>query len=293
MAPALPSRRSLSAPKLCNTSSGVLKKGRAGKKGFITRASGGGRGGPGGELWRLAPCVSVCRSLASSMGRMELSRVEMRAASRLHIAPNTLRSSSRRDTRCSCAVPERQRAERLLQRCCRSKNSSSEKSVILNVLPSDNRRPETARSHSGWPCTSSCTPLGLHQSEEEENAQSLAVTAVIISHHICRSRIRLAVAAAWRTTGDYTACQTDPCREADPDPCFGRDKHSIFGSLWSVPIQAVATLFNLKSRLSPSDPIKNVVWPLGCCCGNAAIHPRKVGGRGGEKLLWMNEYYRW
>lgn len=33
MAPALPSRRSLSALKLCNTSSGVLKKEQAGKKG--------------------------------------------------------------------------------------------------------------------------------------------------------------------------------------------------------------------------------------------------------------------
>lgn len=28
-------------------------------------------------------------------------------------------------------------------------------------------KPGTARSHSGRPCTSSCTPLGLHQSEEE------------------------------------------------------------------------------------------------------------------------------
>ncbi len=52
------------------------------------------------------PCVSVCRSRASSMGRMELRRVEMRAASRLHIAPNTLSSSSRRDTRCSCTVTQ-------------------------------------------------------------------------------------------------------------------------------------------------------------------------------------------
>lgn len=34
MAPALPSRRSLSALKLCNTSSGVLKKGQAGNKGL-------------------------------------------------------------------------------------------------------------------------------------------------------------------------------------------------------------------------------------------------------------------
>lgn len=45
--------------------------------------------------------MSVWRSLASSMGRMELRRVEMRAELRLHIAPKTLSSSSRRDTRCS------------------------------------------------------------------------------------------------------------------------------------------------------------------------------------------------
>lgn len=100
MAPALPSRRSSSAPKLCSTSSGVLKqkKGQAGNEGL-------GQGcGKESEMWRWPPCVSVCRSLASSMGRMELSRVEISAASRLHMAPNTLRSSSRRDTRCSCTV---------------------------------------------------------------------------------------------------------------------------------------------------------------------------------------------
>lgn len=48
--------------------------------------------------------MSVCRSLASSMGRIELRRVEIRAGSRLHIAPNTFSSRSRKDTRCSCVV---------------------------------------------------------------------------------------------------------------------------------------------------------------------------------------------
>lgn len=88
-------------------------------------------------------------------------------------SPQTLWGAAAAETR--GAPAERKRAELLLQRCCRSKNSSSEQSVILNVLPSDNTRPETARSHSGWPCTSSCTPPGLHQSEEEENARSLAM----------------------------------------------------------------------------------------------------------------------
>lgn len=54
------------------------------------------------QLSAHVPWVSVCRSRASSMGRMELSRVEMRAASRPQMAPNTLSSSSLRDTRCSC-----------------------------------------------------------------------------------------------------------------------------------------------------------------------------------------------
>lgn len=208
-------------------------------------------------------------------------------------SPQTLWGAAAAETH---GAPARFQKERE-QSCC-FKDAASLKTplkshwtAIFNVLPSDNTKPETARSHSGWPCTSSCTPLGLHQSEEE-NVQILAVMATIISHRICHFRIRPAAATGWWTTGDYTACQTDPCREADPDPCFGRDKHSIFGSLSSVLIQAVATLFNLKSRLSPSDPIKIWhVWPLGCCCGNTVIHPRKGGGRGWVELLWMNEYY--
>lgn len=52
--------------------------------------------------------MSVWRSLPSSMGRIELRRVEIKAASRLHMAPNTFNSSSRKDTRCSCVSTWRQ-----------------------------------------------------------------------------------------------------------------------------------------------------------------------------------------
>lgn len=55
--------------------------------------------------------MSAWRSLASSMGRMELRRVEMRAELRLHIAPKTLSSSSRRDTRCSWTARDSERKQ--------------------------------------------------------------------------------------------------------------------------------------------------------------------------------------
>lgn len=48
-----------------------------------------------------SPCVSVCMSLASSTGSTDDTSVEMMAASRLHMAPKHLRSSSRSDARCS------------------------------------------------------------------------------------------------------------------------------------------------------------------------------------------------
>lgn len=42
-------------------------------------------------------------------------------------------------------------------------------------------KPETARSHSRWPCTISYTPLDLHQSEEgkKKKKRILDVTAMI------------------------------------------------------------------------------------------------------------------
>lgn len=123
--------------------------------------------------------MSVCRSLASSMGRMELSRVEMRAASRLHIAPNTLRSSSRRVTRCSCWTHKVGGGG-----AASSPELNSVASPYVKVSPSDSTRPETARSHSGWPCTSSCTPLDLHRSEEEIT-QSSAAAATIKPQRVC------------------------------------------------------------------------------------------------------------
>lgn len=49
MAPALPSRRSWSAPELCNTSSGALREGQAGNK-SLCLASGDERRGRGGEM---------------------------------------------------------------------------------------------------------------------------------------------------------------------------------------------------------------------------------------------------
>lgn len=113
-------------------------------------------------------------------------------------SPQTLWGAAAAETRGAPARFQKERAELLLQRCCQSKKTAPLEchwTVIFNVLPSDNTKPETARSHSGWPCTSSCTPLGLHRSEEE-NGQIWAATAKIISHRICHFRIRPA-AAAW------------------------------------------------------------------------------------------------
>lgn len=144
-------------------------------------ASETGRRGRGGEIGRPAPCVSVCRSLASSMGRMELSRVETRAASRLHMAPNTLRSSSRRDTRCSCTVTHTHGGAKALLHLPNSTAALQTRlRCAFNILPSGNRRPGTARSRSGWPCTSSCTPLGPRRSEED-TTRTLALTATLNS----------------------------------------------------------------------------------------------------------------
>lgn len=144
--------------------------------------------------------MSVCRSRANSMGRMELSRVEMRAASRLHIAPNTLRSSSRSDTRCSCTdthtVPTvRQQtfyktwiwqqiwlmiffyyywdADNFSIKGFLSFSQTEQLHprvvTVINIdLPFDNMKPERGRFHGGWFCTSSYTPLDLHQSEGGE-----------------------------------------------------------------------------------------------------------------------------
>lgn len=56
-------------------------------------------------------------------------------------------------------------------------DGSSETSLhrIFNNLPSDNTKPGTARSHSGCPCTSSCTPPDPRPSEEEEIIRTLAL----------------------------------------------------------------------------------------------------------------------
>lgn len=123
------------------------------------------------------------------MGRMELRRAEMSEASRLHMAPNTLSSSSRRDTRCSCMETPNNEPTRLQPRPNWIKTGHTPRSahfvivstcanqiltdsavkhchrILAHVLPSDNMKPETSHSHSHWSCTSSCTPQGLHQSE--------------------------------------------------------------------------------------------------------------------------------
>lgn len=104
MAPARPLRRSWWAPRQSNTSSGALQTTVVWKSTTAGRLEGCSSERSGSPPW-----VSVWRSRASSMGRMELSRVEMRAELRLHIAPNTLRSSSRRDTRCSCSGRDNER----------------------------------------------------------------------------------------------------------------------------------------------------------------------------------------
>lgn len=61
----------------------------------------GGNPPRGRKLPVASPCVSVCMSRASSTGSTDDTSVEMMAASRLHMAPKHLRSSSRSDARCS------------------------------------------------------------------------------------------------------------------------------------------------------------------------------------------------
>lgn len=79
--------------------------------------------------------MSVWRSLASSMGRMELRRVEMRAELRLHIAPKTLSSSSRRDTRCSWTARDKERENKAHDETCHVRRcSGGDKSVKGHTL---------------------------------------------------------------------------------------------------------------------------------------------------------------
>ena len=58
------------------------------------------------------------------------------------------------------------------------------------ILPSDNMKPERARSHSGWPCTSSYTPLDLHQSEERKKTDFSCSINDIIILKLCNFIIR-------------------------------------------------------------------------------------------------------
>lgn len=108
-----------------------------------------------------SPCVSVCMSRASSTGSTDDTSVEMMAASRLHMAPKHLRSSSRSDTRCSWQGT-----------LCLQYPEFPARPGSLHALPSvshapfGSRPPRPAQTRTGFSCTFSCTLQGLRQSVE-------------------------------------------------------------------------------------------------------------------------------
>lgn len=92
------------------------------------------------------------------------------------------------------------------------------------VLPSDNMKPETAHSHSGCPCTSSYTPLDLHQSEEEEKTTAFSCNNNdIITLQQCDYIICSTVMVPEHTRGLWSPLTTH-LDIPTPDLTFGRDK---------------------------------------------------------------------
>lgn len=113
----------------------------------------------GRRLPLISPCVSVCMSRASSTGSTDDTSVEMMAASRPHMAPKHLRSSSRRDARCSwretpCAqCPEAPRLP-----------GASTPRPHASHTPFGNRPPRPGQTQTHFSCTFSCKLQGRRQS---------------------------------------------------------------------------------------------------------------------------------
>ncbi len=91
------------------------------------------------------------------------------------------------------------------------------------VLPSDNMKPETAHSHSGWPCTSSYRPLDLHQSEEKKKKTFSCNSDGIMTSELCHFIIWSTVTVPGRHRR-ITEPINNSSGHPNPDLTLARDK---------------------------------------------------------------------